>query len=204
MMQHCNISNEDWIGYLYDELDKARQETLAAHLASCADCREQVETLQGTRQFMQDHAQNVPLAPRLVVLRPRTRPSFWTFAAGLAAATIVFSLGLSIGMRGGQDNPLPTPEYLTRAELDTAVERALAERRETPGLTTDPAYMTQGDIQAALSNLQVAFDQRSQSDFNFIMDEISLIETRGVNERALNRKLMSVLMVDRNPRLQDQ
>ncbi|MDH3626535.1 MAG: hypothetical protein OEV00_04680 [Acidobacteriota bacterium] len=222
-MTTCNdIPNEDWIGYLYDAIDPQRRQTLALHLDDCADCRNVVDDLQGTRQFMKEHAQEVPLAPRLVVLRPRSQASFWTFAAGLAAATAVFAIGLTVGMRSGTpvqqpvdhalvDRPtltkpqtLPVGDYLTREEFEQALVQFNRATKEPTRTIQQPAYLTHSDLTNALQRLEVAFEQRSSDDFNFIMDEITAIESRGVQERAFNRKLMGVVMVDQDPRYKDQ
>jgi hypothetical protein len=40
------------VGYLYDEIDRAERRTLEMHLAACADCRDELAALRGTRRHL--------------------------------------------------------------------------------------------------------------------------------------------------------
>jgi anti-sigma factor RsiW len=83
------------IGYLYGELREADQEAFARHLTSCADCREEVESLGATRSLLTSWAPPEPdLGFQIVrsaqpAVMPRTRWRFMSPAWGLAAAALL-------------------------------------------------------------------------------------------------------------------
>lgn len=149
-------NHEALIGYLYDECEPAEREAVAAHVALCASCADDIRTLGDTRAHLVSWATPaLPLGFQLTrtesdapasdqparVLRPaawwRQPLPAWAQAA---AAVVIFAAGMSVNIvRVSDDAPAavaqaPAPQPVTapaRVE-DVAVTRAefarLAER----------------------------------------------------------------------------
>jgi anti-sigma factor RsiW len=88
----CN--NELLLGYLYDELTPSERETFNEHVASCAECRDEVAGLRGTRTRLLSWAPPEPDLGFEMVRGPRTAaaPARWwglSPAWGMAAAAML-------------------------------------------------------------------------------------------------------------------
>lgn len=103
------------LGYLYDELPPSDRQTFDRHLTSCAECREEVEGLRGTRTHLTSWAPPEPdLGFHIVrgaeVPAREVRPARWwrmSPAWGLAAAALlVLAVSAAIAnveVRAGRD-----------------------------------------------------------------------------------------------------
>jgi anti-sigma factor RsiW len=80
------------LGYLYDELPASDRQAFDRHLASCADCREEVSGLRGTRTRLTSWAPPEPDLGFEIVRSARPAPARWWRASpawGLAAAAVL-------------------------------------------------------------------------------------------------------------------
>jgi hypothetical protein len=105
------------VEYLYDECAPAERAAIAAHLAMCTDCAEDLSTLRATRTELAAWSppetklgfRIVSDAPPASVIRPArwwSRPlPAWAQAA---AAVLIFAAGAGLGMwQGASPTPLP-------------------------------------------------------------------------------------------------
>jgi anti-sigma factor RsiW len=92
-MTHPN--DEQWMEYLYGELDEQQAEALASHLTQCAACRERVDRWRGTMADLD--AWRLPEAGR-----PRTARSVFRWAA---AAVLLVSAGMGTGLLLARSQP---------------------------------------------------------------------------------------------------
>ncbi|HOW68214.1 MAG TPA: zf-HC2 domain-containing protein [Candidatus Paceibacterota bacterium] len=86
-------STERWMDFLYEELPRADREALKAHLEACPDCRVKVE---------QWHQAMGGLDTWVL---PKSKRRSWTSLPMIrwaAAASILFGLGLALGVMGGR------------------------------------------------------------------------------------------------------
>jgi anti-sigma factor RsiW len=106
----CN--NELLLGYLYDELSPSERETFNEHLASCAECRDEVAGLRGTRTHLMSWAPPEPDLGFEMVRGPRAAAApvrWWGLspAWGMAAAamlTVAASAAIAnVEVRFGRD-----------------------------------------------------------------------------------------------------
>jgi hypothetical protein len=126
--------------YLYDELDTAARRDFETHLAECAECRQELEALQGTSQKLQTWEVNPPpinltFVNEKVTGGNRLREWFnapgkiWgrRLAFGLAAILVIFSLtNFELSVGAGRFDvkmsllpraPLPPTEGVSPAQL---------------------------------------------------------------------------------------
>ncbi len=101
-------NHELLVTYLYDECDQAERESIAAHMALCASCAEEVQGLRDARVHLAAWSPPaLPLGFQLTrteaeapaeVLRP---PAWWSRPlpawAQAAAAVVIFAAGMSAG-----------------------------------------------------------------------------------------------------------
>ena len=135
----CEHWKDEWVARLYDELSPDEERELAAHLERCGACRRTLDELAASRSWLEQCAPAVPPTPRVVVLRDRRpRRTAWAFAAGAAAAVVVFALGIwAAPPRQSVDGPLEA--LLTRDELRDELKRV--ERRLDRERARDLEYL---------------------------------------------------------------
>ena len=63
------------VGHLYDELQGADRQAFEQHLAVCADCRDELQALRGTRTQLQSWAPAEPDLGFQIVRAPRPAAS---------------------------------------------------------------------------------------------------------------------------------
>jgi hypothetical protein len=118
-MTRCG-NPESLIAFVYDECELEERESIAAHLAMCASCAEEIQSLRDTRahlgawsppalplgfQITRTEAESPTLAPGATGGRPGKvlRPAaFWSRPlpawAQVAAAALIFAAGMSVNV----------------------------------------------------------------------------------------------------------
>ncbi len=136
------------IGYLYGELRLSDRDAFERHLASCADCRTEVDGLTGTRTQLQSWAPPSPELGFEVVRGPQRLGSparRWGFspAWGLAAAAMLVGAisaaianvevtagGGGVTMRTGWSRSADVAASATQAASNAELQRVTARLRE--------------------------------------------------------------------------
>jgi hypothetical protein len=117
---------ETLVAYLYDEGEPAEREAVAAHVARCVSCAEEIESLRGTRALLSAWTPpqaslgfritraEEPAASNVV------RPAAWWRRplpawAQAAAAVLIFAAGITVGGRDAAlvPGPVATPAPAT-------------------------------------------------------------------------------------------
>lgn len=185
-------SHELLVTYLYDECDPAERASIAAHLALCASCAEEVQGLRDARVHLAAWSPPaMPLGFQLTrteseptsVLRPAawwSRPlPAWAQAA---AAAVIFVAGMSAGAfrsSGAGERPAsvtapsvaavaePVAVGVSQADLDGLEARlhALEQHTRTDSVQLVRNYRSGLEDRKLLSQLTTMIDQRvAQSD----------------------------------------
>ena len=188
----CNEWNDQWVARLYDELDPDENRRVDEHLSRCASCREAMEALAGTRQMLRDSATPVPHAPRVVVLQPRRfRQPAWAFAAGMAAAAMLFALAIyALPLRGAG----------VGGDEVAAMKARLAELERTAALPTVSLTREQFDAEMARWARRIEIDRAR--DVEFLLGEITAVEHRTgdyINDNS--QRLLHYALASKNPGL---
>jgi hypothetical protein len=157
-------NHELLIGYVYDECEPAEREAIASHLAMCASCAEEIQTLRDTRAHL--GAWSPPAMPlgfqitrtddAVNVLRPaawwRQPLPAW---AQVAAAVLIFAAGMSVsGFRSSDGAPAPAvaqapaPAVVPVAETN-AVDDMQVTRAEFARLEARLRSIENADVQLA-------------------------------------------------------
>jgi hypothetical protein len=140
-MNDMNVcgNHEALIGYLYDECEPAEREVVAAHLALCASCAEEIQALGDTRAHMVSwRPPALPLG--FQITRPESdtpgkvlRPAAWWGRplpawAQAAAAVAIFAAGMSVNLeRSGGGAPAPVVAQAPSAESTPVAETPAAD-----------------------------------------------------------------------------
>jgi hypothetical protein len=186
---HCG-SHETLVAYLYDECGPADRAAVAAHLAHCAACAEEIAALRATRtqlaawappdarlgfQITSADQRNEPLA---FVSPGRAVGPWWREPlpawAQVAAAALIFAAGLTAGSIGRSPAPTtvataPAPAPVaeraaqTAAASVSATELARLERRLS---AIEAAPGARNDDQALLAQVRQLIEdsERRQSE----------------------------------------
>ena len=122
-MKHPN--REEWMSYLYDELEIEPRRQLERHLGQCDECRASVAGWRRTARQLDAFKITAPrrLAP---AWQPLTR---WAMVAALAAAVLLGGVGL------GRVTGVSRAE-LEAARREAAAQATAASRAETQQLLT--------------------------------------------------------------------
>ena len=220
----CKQWNDDWIAHLYGELEPSEERVLTAHLDSCAVCRETLGSLEESQQLLRAATPAVPASPRVVVLQSHrflARP-VWAFAAGVAAAALLFAIGLGAGLRlGGDVSPPPSgpaartqrsPSNLAATPAGLAELAERQDRFEQQMMTLLQARsegqpgdeLTWPQIREELQTFNRRFEAKRLEDFQFMLGEINASELRQGNRIDLTRQALRYVALSQDPRLSQQ
>jgi hypothetical protein len=164
-------NHEALIGYVYDECDPAEREAVAAHLALCASCAVEIETLRETRVHL--GAWSPPALPLGFQLtrtgseafggpappKPRFGVGGWREPlpawAQVAAAALIFAAGMSVnGFRSSDETPAPViaqapPPVTAPVAEPSAVDDMGVTRAEFARLEARLRSLERADVQLA-------------------------------------------------------
>lgn len=146
-------NHEALIGYLYDECEPTEREAVAAHVAVCASCADEIQTLRDTCAHLVSWATPaLPLGFQITRTESDTtasekpakvlRPAAWSRPlpawAQVAAAVAIFATGMSVNIVRSSDEapaavaqaPAPRPVEAPARVEDIAVTRSEFARLE--------------------------------------------------------------------------
>ena len=141
------------LGYLYDDLAASDRQAFDAHLATCAECRDELAGLRGTRVHLAAWAPPEPDLGFEIVRSPKPSPArgawwrlspAWGFAAAamltLGATAAIANLEVRVGAEGlvvrtGWSRPAAVSADQAAATVQTAsaVQRVEARMKELEG-----------------------------------------------------------------------
>jgi len=217
----CKNWNEEWVARLYGELDPGEEGRLEQHVAQCESCRATLEELDRARLLLREGTPAIPPAPRAVVLRSSAfgYPA-WGFAAGLAAALVVFAVGVfsgvtMLGRPQGASSTLEArggEEAAQRAALEQRIASLEAELvRLTPAgeaSTALPAAAARcaspEDLASGLAKLeeQVRYDR--MTDVEYLLGEMNSVERRAAGWVDETREAVRLVALTSDPRLSER
>jgi hypothetical protein len=223
----CKQWKDEWVAWLYDELEPRELAECDTHLAACEDCRRTVEQLDASRRMLRECEPPLPSSPRLVVLQPR-RPwhSAWTFAAGAACALLAFAIGLFAAPRIGGAFPLEqvgpiestartgeasvasiSRELERLQELQAGFERRVSRLEESPGsaLQTDGGNrLTRAQLEDELRRMERQFNREREQDLEAVMRSMTASEMRTGSFMDETRSAIQVLALRQDPRFHEK
>ena len=160
-------AREEWMSYLYDELNPEEHGSLAAHLAVCPDCKGKVAEWRAARRDL-DAWQVTAKRRRVVPARPLIK---WA-----AAAAIVLAAGVGIGR-------------LTSATPDVRQVRAAIEPEIRQQLHQEFAQLLREELGKSASATLAASDEQTRQ---LLTEFARAVETKRTEDNqavyaALNR-----------------
>jgi chromatin segregation and condensation protein Rec8/ScpA/Scc1 (kleisin family) len=211
----CKQWNDEWVAHLYDELEAEEQRRLAAHLERCADCRTTLDRLRASHQLLQEAAPADPATPRVVVLRPRPLASnMWAFAAGAAAALLLFAAGFWAGPRWTRPPSGPVaaqhpaqPAAETDAELQQdllAMNERLARLENRPGTGNAAETASRAELQDELGRLERRVNQQRMRDLEYVVRSITASELRTGSWLDQTDDALTLLALRQDPSFSEQ
>lgn len=191
-MNHPN--REEWMSYLYEELDANAKADLQAHLHVCPDCQSNVLAWRGTMNSLNDWSLSV-----------RRSKSGWVLPAlkwGIAAMLV-----LSLGFGFGRSSTSTVADIKTlRAELELSIKSSLEpvireklreEFKEDQNVLLNTASIEaqrelatfieaykaarEEDRQSVLAALQ-QMDQRHRTDYAYLRKDLETVAVSAENK----------------------
>jgi len=181
---------------VHDRLDASRRGAILAHVASCADCRDEIELLRVARAMFDRQTPRVdvnyvvnalPLAKPRAVRVERRRP-LWSDWRVAAAVTLLIVGGSSVAVlnqqRGGSaavraSLPASLPVAIVPARLDSTASST--PRAAAPVPKTEPApnaVVASGDQEIGSSRLSDLTEQQLQT----LLDEIDELQATPITD----------------------
>ena len=213
----CREWNTEWVAQLYGELDPAESRQLNEHLRSCDDCRQTLERLAQSREWLRSGIPDVPAPPRVLLLPVSgARRPIWAFASGIAAALLVFAAGLyaGLGLPGAPPRGPSEPATASTAlpAVDSAMLDRLAEletevevlRAASGSRSSGVAGITATELDDRLAGLERRFQTERVRDVEFLLGEINATEWRAANWVDENREALRLVALRNDPRLSER
>jgi len=115
---------QEWIAYLYREVDSKTRSRLKNHLAHCEPCRAQIEQWRRTQQHLDSWQ-----FPTQRTVKPPAPRAYPTFVRWAAAAMVMLALGFALGRSSGGVSPESVAALREdlRGELEELVKAQVAE-----------------------------------------------------------------------------
>jgi hypothetical protein len=174
-------TREDWMSFLYDELEPDQRENYQAHLAVCPACKRQVDAWRGTQTELAHWS-----IPPQVHAVPST-PFPWRWAA--AAAVLLLASGFALGR-------FATPAVDTaalRQELRSELAAELrADLRQTAQATLATARDEARDQVAEFARY---YEQNRTEDQQALARTATRLETKQASDHASLRKDLETVAV---------
>ena len=222
----CTTWNDSLTERLYDEIGAEDDAALAAHLATCASCRERLDEFRRLRTALREDEPDMPRVPRVVVLRDRSRFRPALLAASLLGAAVLAGAGAGAGYALGQGHapapavvvaaPLPAPGVSTEELVRREVDRRIAALKEsqTIAAASKPRDTSQGpigvrpvsspELRAEFAKFERRLNGARAADLDYILDQIAASEVRiGARLGQTNQALRSVALAS-NPYVNEQ
>ncbi len=202
MKSACSYGEERLAGLLYEDGDRTEMMEMRAHLATCADCRAELEGLTSMKDLLSAWP-NAVNAPRMVYVNERTgflaRLRHWTGDIGgmgarmllkpvVAAAAVVLVFAASAALldvrvtpdgrvRIGLGGEPPAAEQIADVPSDAAGETTATVSRDE----------FQADLSQAVSYMEDLFRSRSDDERRLLMAAIDeAMQEQGL---AMSRQL---------------
>ncbi len=197
-------------GWLYEEISPAEVGALKAHLEGCASCRAELERARLAREALREARPEVPLAPRILVVRPRTSTR-WALAAALlgaaSLATAAFLAGRSLPSRATSASPLvaesPPQTPLFQATGTADVARAETAGRVVPATSTEGA-VTREELERRLALLESRLRRQRTMELDEVMAEIAGVEARTAAKIGQTRDALRYVALASQPEISEQ
>ena len=179
---------EKLIAYLYDEVDASDRRLMDAHLASCAECRDELKSLRSVRQDLlawdvPEHGSVwKPFATPVVAPWWRQVPA-WGLAA---AATLMFGIGMAGGFAARALMPAPVamaaaPQPVAPIAAPAATADDVQQLRErlasiekvalSPPAASQPV-LTRAELEQLISDSEGRINKRTAAKLVSMMREI--------------------------------
>ena len=203
----CKEWNEQWVAKLYDELGPEEDRRMTRHLESCEDCRRAIDELGQSREMLKASSPYVPASPRVVVLRPSgLRQPLWAFASGLAAALLVFAVGLGVGyqaLSGEPNDEVPQLEARIDALEAQLIQQATSAKETAPPETLQAA-VTRDQFEDGLRRLEQRVNFERARDMEFLLGEMTAVEWRAGKWVDETREAVQLAFLQSDPRFNER
>jgi hypothetical protein len=222
----CTSWNERLTERLYGEISAEAGAALDVHLATCASCRSRLDDFQRVRTVLRADEPFAPVAPRVVVLRDRSRLRPLLLAASVAGAAMLAGAGAGLGYAMGRTQAPPAaivatsqPETANGA-TDEAVRREVDRRfaaweasRNNPAAPNGPAttLAATGDPLVSASALRAEFAKFERrlngaraSDLDYMLGQIAASEYRVGSRLGKTNDALRTVALASNPYVNEQ
>jgi len=222
----CTTWNESLTGRLYGEIPPEDDAALTAHLESCADCRSTLDQFHRVRTRLREDEPLAPRAPRVVVLKERSRFRPALMAASLLGAAMLAggTAGLGYALGRGEAPAAPAiaasdtgasiaaTEEAVRREVDrrfAAWEASKASAagssatQTTTGATGDPVVSSSA-LKAEFAKFERRLNGARASDLDYVLDQIAASEYRVSNRIGKTNDALRTVALASNPYVNEQ
>lgn len=182
-------TREEWMSYLYDELNAAERGRLAAHLKACAECAAQVRDWQAARKVMDGW--RVPARPRRVP--PARNVLRWA-----VAAAVVLCIGFGIGRATSPALDIARMREVVQPELHRQMQREMAQmlREELNKSASATLAATGEQTRALLAGFAKTIAANRLEDQEALTDALAKLQARHVADYLTLKKELDTVALN--------
>jgi Putative zinc-finger len=179
-------AHEQWMSYLYDELDSNERADLEAHLQTCPDCEANVGEWQSARRNLD--AWRLPH-----IHRPRNgfaQPVFkWA-----AAAAVFLLAGFSVGRLTSASADVEKVRAVLEPQMQQELVKMLHQELDKTASATLAASGEQ--TKALLANYATAFETKRAEDNDAIFSALDKLDSQRIADYLLLKKDVDTVAVN--------
>ncbi|MCL4180104.1 MAG: zf-HC2 domain-containing protein [Verrucomicrobia bacterium] len=182
-MKHPNP--QEWVAYLYREVDSQTRSRLEDHLAHCESCRTQIEQWRRAQQHLDSWQ-----LPQRAVNPPALRP-YPVLVRWAAAAILMLALGFALGRSSGATSPTTVAALREdlRGELAELLKAQVAES------TTATLAAAHDHTAAAMREFVELYQSDRSADHQKIASLLTRLDTaRAADYLSLRKDLETVAL----------
>lgn len=182
-------TREEWMSYLYDELNTIERTKLTTHLHGCAECAAQVKDWQAARKVMDGArlpARRRQVAPAQSVLR-------WAVAAG-----IVLCIGFGVGRATSPALDLARVREAIQPELHRQMQEEMANllREELHNSASATLAATSEQTRALLAEFARTLAANRLEDQEAVTDALAKLQARHVGDYLTLKKELDTVALN--------
>jgi anti-sigma factor RsiW len=184
-MNHPN--DEQWMAYLYHELDAAERESLKAHLRTCGECKIKVGGWQETQRNLAAGRWTPKRLRGAASLRPAT-------AFKWAVAALFLCAGIAIGRL----TMAPVSADTVRAEIEPQLRREFAQmlHDEVNKSVTGTLQVSGEQTKSLLANYAAAAETNRAADNAAILTALNRLSEQHIADYLLLKKDVDTVAVN--------
>src|SRR5688572_18116459 len=174
-------TQEQWMDYLYGEMQSPERKALEAHLKGCAPCQEKKQEFTGTMETLDTWRVEVPAKHSLAASRAWVQPAVkWAAATALLVTTGFAAARFSqpsVDLEALQAKVVAQVEADFKTKVEAPFEKRIQE--ESEAMAEEAVALMREKVEIEMTAKVAEITMRAQSDIELaVRDQMEQLEVR--------------------------